>query len=200
MKERLAAVLLAIFSERNKIMVEAKKCTLYSGGLKGAESAFGEASEKWGISEVNLTFEGHAIARNKNVKVLSAEELSRGDISMELASKMMHRKYAEKAKIRKVLQTIFHMVNKGHQVFAVGAILEDNTVKGGTGWAVELAKLFNRPVSVYDQGKNMWFSWLDGAWKEDAPVIKHETFVGSGTRYLTDEGKQAIEELFVNSS
>jgi hypothetical protein len=180
-------------------MLDAKKCTMFSGGLKGAESAFGEAAEKWGVSEVNLTFEGHAIARDKNIQVLSEEELVRGDISMELASKMMHRKYAGKAKIRKVLQTIFHMVNNGHQVFAVGTILEDNTVKGGTGWAVELAKLFNRPVSVYDQEKNKWFSWLEGIWKEDSPEIKHETFVGSGTRYLTDEGKQAIENLFSNS-
>ena len=64
---------------------------------------------------------------------------------------------------------------------------------------MELAKLFNRPVSVYDQEKNKWFSWLEGAWKEDSPHIKHETFVGSGTRYLTDEGKQAIEKLFSNS-
>jgi len=180
-------------------MLDAKKCTIYSGGLKGAESAFGEAAEKWGVSEVNFTFEGHAIARDKNVKVLSQEELGRGDISMELASKMMHRKYAEKAKIRKVLQTIFHMVNNGHQVFAVGTILADNTIKGGTGWAVELAKLFNRPVSVYDQEKKKWFSWLEAGWKEDSPVIKHETFVGSGTRYLSDEGKKAIEDLFTNS-
>ncbi|MCK5193280.1 MAG: hypothetical protein KAQ71_05690, partial [Desulfobulbaceae bacterium] len=102
-------------------------------------------------------------------------------------------------KIRKVLQVIFHMVNKGHQVFAVGTILEDNTVKGGTGWAVELARLFNRPVSVFDQEKNTWFSWKDGVWTEDEPRIEHETFVGSGTRNLTDKGKKAIEKLFNDS-
>ncbi|MBC8318847.1 MAG: hypothetical protein H8E41_13160 [Desulfobulbaceae bacterium] len=180
-------------------MLEVKQCTLYSGGLKGAESAFGEAAEKWGATEVTFTFEGNVIAREKNMTVLSDEELVRGDISMELASKMMHRTYYEKTKIRKVLQTIFHMVNKGHQVFAVGTILEDNTVKGGTGWAVELARLFNRPVSVFDQEKNLWFSWKDGSWQKDSPKIEHKTFVGSGTRYLTDEGKQAIEKLFNDS-
>jgi hypothetical protein len=91
------------------------------------------------------------------------------------------------------------MVNKGHQVFAVGTILEDNTVKGGTGWAVELARLFNRPVSVYDQDRKGWFTWKDVSWKEDTPKIEHDTFVGSGTRYLTDDGKQAIEQLFADS-
>ncbi|MCB2183557.1 MAG: hypothetical protein KQH63_16100 [Desulfobulbaceae bacterium] len=174
-------------------------CTLYSGGMKGAESAFGEAAEKWGMKEVTFSYEGHALSRDKNVVVLSDEDLARGDISMELASRMMSRTYYEKKKIRKVLQSIFHMVNKGHQVFAVGVILGDNTVKGGTGWAVELAKLFNRPVSVFDQEKMKWFSWKEMSWQEDSPRIKYDTIAGSGTRNLSDEGKKAIEQLFADS-
>ena len=180
-------------------MMDSAKCTLFSGGMKGAEAAFGEAAEKWGVQEVNFSYEGHVMARDRNMQMLSEEELGRGDISMELASKMMNRTYYEKKKIRKVLQSIFHMVNKGHQVFAVGKILEDDTVKGGTGWAVELARLFNRPVSVYDQEKKAWFTWKEGGWKADLPTIGFDTIAGSGTRNLTDEGKQAIEELFARS-
>ena len=177
-------------------MVANENCTLFSGGLKGAETAFGKAAEKWSIKEVNFSYEGQKITREKNTVVLSDEELKRGDISMELVSKMMSRTYYETDKIRKVLQTIFHMVNKGHQVFVVGTILEDNTVKGGTGWAVELAKLFNRPLSVYDQTKENWYSWKQDTWEQDSPRIEHETFAGSGTRNLTDKGGQAIEKLF----
>lgn len=180
-------------------MVQKEQCTLYSGGLQGAETAFGEAAEKWGVKEVTYNFEGHKINREKNVVVLSEEELSRGDISMELASKMMGRSYYEAEKIRKVLQTIFHMVNSGHQIFVVGTIQDDNTVKGGTGWAVELGKLFNRPVHVYGQVRKNWHTWKDGSWQEDLPVITHDTFVGSGTRNLTDEGKAAIADLFERS-
>lgn len=177
-------------------MVAKENYTLYSGGLKGAETAFGEAAEKWSVKEVNFTFSGQKTNRNKNAVVLSDDDLKRGDISMELVSKMMSRTYYETEKIRKVLQTIFHMVNKGHQVFVIGTILEDNTVKGGTGWAVELAKLFNRPLSVYDQAKNGWYSWKQGTWIQDSPMIKHETFVGSGTRNLSENGRKAIDRLF----
>ncbi len=173
-----------------------ENCILYSGGLKGAESAFGEAAEKWSVKEVNFCYNGQKINREKNLVVLSDEELRRGDISMELVSKMMHRTYYETEKIRKVLQTIFHMVNKGHQVFVIGKIQEDNTVKGGTGWAVELAKLFNRPLSVFDQEKDGWYSWKQGAWVQDTPNIEHETFVGSGTRNLSENGRKAIDKLF----
>lgn len=180
-------------------MVNKEQCTLYSGGLKGAEAAFGEAAEKWGLKEVNFSFDGHTLARDKSVVVLSEEELARGDISMELASKMMNRTYYQKRKIRKVLQSIFHMVNNGYQVFVVGTILPDNTVKGGTGWAVELARLFNRPVSVYDQEKKQWFTWKDNGWQEDNPRIEYDTITGSGTRYLNDSGRAAIDKLFADS-
>ena len=173
-----------------------ENCILYSGGLKGAETAFGEAADKWSIKEVNFCYSGQKTNRQKNLVNLSDDDLKRGDISMELVSKMMNRTYYETETIRKVLQTIFHMINKGHQVFVIGTILEDNTVKGGTGWAVELAKLFNRPLSVYDQEKNNWYSWQQGAWVQDIPKIEHETFVGSGTRNLSENGKKAIDRLF----
>lgn len=178
--------------------MDPNNCTLYSGGLKGAEVAFGEAAEKCSVSEVIYTFEGHKLSREKNCVVLSQDELERGDISMELASRMMNRTYYETEKIRKVLQTIFHIVNSGHQVFVVGSIQEDGSVKGGTGWAVELAKMFNRPLHVYDQGLEKWHTWRD-RWQEDTPLIKYDTVAGSGTRYLSDAGRAAIEKLFTDS-
>lgn len=173
--------------------------TLFTSGLKGAEVTFAEAAEKVGIKDVVYSFDGHKLAREKNIVILNKEQLERGDISMELASRMMNRTYYETEKIRKVLQTIFHMINSGHQVFVVGSIQDDNSVKGGTGWAVELAKMFNRPLHVFDQPKKQWFSWKNGSWKEDNPKIEYDTFVGSGTRYLSDAGREAIENLFKDS-
>lgn len=178
--------------------MEAAQCTLYSGGLKGAETVFGETAEKYSVNEVIFTFEGHKLSREKNVRVLAKEDLERGNISMELASKMLNRTYYETDKIRKVLQTIFHLVNSGYQVFVIGSIQEDGSVKGGTGWAVQLAKMFNRPLHVFDQPSGKWFTWKEG-WQEDSPRIQYDTFVGSGTRYLNDAGRTAIEKLFEDS-
>ena len=180
--------------------MKADECTLYHGGLKGAETAFGEQAEKYGADEVIFTFDGHRLNRDRNAVTLSEEELQRGDISMEIASRMMNRTYYETEKIRRVLQAIFHIVNKGHQVFVIGTILDDNSVKGGTGWAVELAKLFNRPMHVYDQNRKGWFTWKDGTWQpDDNPKHAFDTFDGSGPRYLSDDGRAAIEKLFADS-
>jgi hypothetical protein len=173
--------------------------TLYSGGHRGAESEFGILAERWGIREVNFSFEGHTIERTRGVQMLTPEELDRGDVSMEIVSMRMGRTYSKAQKIRKVIQSIFHMVNKGYHVIAVGWIQPDGTVKGGTGWGVELAKLFNRPLNVYDQDRKGWFSWQNNDWVPEIPVITDKTFVGTGTVNLTDEGRKAIRDLFERS-
>jgi len=180
-------------------MADRSRFTLYSGGHRGAEAEFGKQAERWGIKEINFSFEGHALERTKGVRVLGPVELDKGDVSMEIVSTRMGRTYSKADKIRKVIQSIFHMVNNGYQVFAVGWIQADGTVKGGTGWGVELAKLFNRPLCVYDQDRRGWYSWKDNQWGVDVPVISHSTFVGTGTRNLTDDGRKAIDDLFARS-
>lgn len=180
-------------------MTDMSKITLYSGGHKGTEAEFGRLAEAWNIDEVNISFDGHIAERTRGIKMLSQEELQKGDVSMEIVSKRMKRTYSRAEKIRKVIQSIFHMVNNGHHVIAVGWIRPDDTVKGGTGWGVELAKLFNRPLNVYDQDRKGWFSWQDGKWVENTPVITSDTFAGTGTRNLSDDGRQALRDLFIRS-
>jgi hypothetical protein len=184
---------------KEKKMADRSQFTLYSGAHRGAESEFGRQAECWGVQEVNFSFDGHVLERTRGVRVLGSAELDKGDVSMEIVSTRMGRTYSKADKIRKVIQSIFHMINNGYQVFAVGWIQPDGTVKGGTGWGVELAKLFNRPVSVYDQDRNGWYSWKDGQWASDTPIISHPTFVGTGTRNLTADGQKAIEGLFAAS-
>ena len=148
---------------------------------------------------MNFTFEGNTVERDTSVRILTPEELDKGDVSMAIVSLRMGRTYSRADKIRKVIQSIFHMVNNGYHVIAVGWIQPDNTVKGGTGWGVELAKLFNRPLHVFDQDKKGWFAWKENRWVADTPVITDTTFVGTGTRNLDVEGAQAIHDLFERS-
>jgi hypothetical protein len=180
-------------------MANRSQITLYSGGHRGTETEFGLLAERWGIQEVNFSFEGHNISRTRGVQVLTPEELDKGNVSMEIVSARMGRNFSKANKIRKVIQSIFHMVNSGFHVIAVGWIQPDTTVKGGTGWGVELAKLFNRPLGVFDQEKKAWFCWRDNQWVAETPVITDKTFVGTGTRNLNEDGRLAIRALFESS-
>ncbi len=177
----------------------ASECILYSGGLKGAEAAFGAAAERYGVEEVTLTFEGHPIERMRGVRTLTHEELEKGDVSLAYVSRLMHRHYPDTAYFKKVLQTIWHQVNNAQEVYVIGKVLTDGTVKGGTGWGAEFAKLCNKPVFVFDQELDAWLRWTSADWERHVPTIGHSHFAGTGTRYLQDNGRRAVEDLFARS-
>ena len=180
--------------------VDPSQCILFSGAAQGAEAEFGAAAERHGVEEVNFTFEGHADARTRGIRVLTQSELNQGDISLAYVSKLMSRQYADTRLFKKVLQSIWHQVNSGQAVYVIGKILDDDTVKGGTGWGAEFSKLCNKPLFVFDQDREGWFRWSGSAW-EDAgePVIGKTHFTGTGTRFPTDAAKAAIEALFART-
>jgi len=175
---------------------------LFSGGAAGAEAEFGACAERHGIEEVNFTFDGHKDVRTRGIRVLNHEELQSGDVSLAYVSKLMHRRYTDSPTIRRVLQTLWYQVNHGQEIYVVGVILDDGTVRGGTGWGAEFAKLCNKPLYVFDQEKDGWFQWTGDEWKAygtNAPAIEHPHFTGTGTRQLQENGRRAIEALFTNS-
>jgi hypothetical protein len=178
-------------------------CILFSGGAGGAEAEFGACAEQHGIEEVNFTFDGHQDVRRRGVRVLNHEELRAGDVSLEYVSRLMNRRYTAGPTIRKVLQTLWYQVNSGQEIYVVGTILPDATVRGGTGWGAEFAKLCNKPLHVFDQEKDSWFKWDGSAWQglsaSEAPVIAHPHFTGTGTRNLQPNGRRAIQGLYDRS-
>lgn len=184
-------------------MTNNEEYILFSGGAPGAEAEFGRNAEKFGLEEVNFSFEGHRIERTRGVRPLTQEELQQGDVSLVYVSRLMNRRYTDSPTFRKILQTIWHQINNGQQIFVVGRILEDQTVRGGTGWGAEFAKLCNKPLHVFDQDRKQWFSWNERQWvphmQDNVPKIEAHHFTGTGTRSLTDEGRQAIQELFARS-
>ena len=180
--------------------MKSQDCILFSGGVNGAEAEFGECAETAGVEEVNFSFDGHKTKRKRGIRFLTSEELLSGDVSLSYVSKLMHRTYSSGPLFRKVLQSIWHQINHAEEVFVVGKILEDKTVKGGTGWGAEFAKICNKPLYVFDQEKNCWFKWDTDRWKEKNSVkIRKKHFSGTGTRFLNENGKKAIQALFRDS-
>jgi hypothetical protein len=177
-------------------------CILFSGGAPGAEAQFGACAQRHSVEEVNFTFEGHKIERHRGVRVLNHEELLSGDVSLAYVSRLMNRRYTEGPTLRKVLQTLWYQVNNGQEIYVIGSVQTDGTVRGGTGWGAEFAKLCNKPLYVFDQDKDGWFTWTGDVWTSTPsgePVITHPHFTGTGTRTMRENGARAIEGLFVRS-
>jgi len=184
-------------------MPDASQTTLYSGGAAGSEASFGAAAESHGLAEVTFSFEGHKPERLRGLRVLSAEDLALRDVSVQYVTKLMDRSYpghADEGNFRALIQSICWQVISGQEVFVVGEILPDLTVRGGTGWGAEFAKLCDKPLFVFDQQRLAWFRWELGQWSPVRnPAISKARFTGTGTRDLTTAGRQAISELFDRS-
>ena len=186
-------------------MLKREDVILFSGGALGAEEAFGACAESFGIEEVNFSFDGHRPSRARGLRVLNHEELAAGEVSLAYVSRLMNRRYPDTPTFRKILQSIWYQINNGQEIYVIGAIQADQTVRGGTGWGAEFAKLCNKPLFVFDQEKDSWFKWDGDAstWVErngsNEPVIEHIHFTGTGTRTLTPTGRKAIDDLFRRS-
>jgi hypothetical protein len=171
-------------------------CILFSGGAPGAEAHFGACAERHTVEEVNFTFDGHKIDRHRGVRVLNHEELLAGDVSLQYVSRLMHRRYTEGPTLRKVLQTLWYQVNNGQEIYVIGSILEDGTVRGGTGWGAEFAKLCNKPLYVFDQDRDGWSRWTGDDWEkldaQSAPVITHPHFTA---RQRCESDRGAVQAL-----
>ena len=178
-------------------------CILFSGGAPGAESEFGACAERYGVEEVHFTFDGHRMGRDRGIRMLNHEELQAGDVSLEYVARLMNRRYTDAPTIRRILQTLWYQVNNGQEIYVIGTVLDDGTVRGGTGWGAEFAKLCNKPLFVFDQSHDCWQRWTGSAWSIcdtwSEPVITHPHFTGTGTRQLHENGQRAIAQLFERS-
>lgn len=184
-------------------MRDPASATLFSGGAQGSESAFGAAAEAYGVQEVTFTFAGNEPQRSRGLRALSAEDLALRDVSVQYVSRLMGRSYpshTDELSFRSLLQSICWQVASGKEIFVVGEILPDDTVKGGTGWGAEFAKICNKPLFVFDQAHGDWFRWDQTRWvPARGATITREAFTGIGTRALNETGRQAIIELFEHS-
>lgn len=61
----------------------------------------------------------------------------------------------------RVLQSIWYQINKCQEIYVIGLILDDKTVRGRTGWGAELAKIYNKSLYVFDQSRLGWYEWTD---------------------------------------
>ncbi|MBM4375382.1 MAG: hypothetical protein FJ095_09880 [Deltaproteobacteria bacterium] len=127
-------------------------------------------------------------------------KLAKGDFSLVYASHRLRRPLSDIPNIKRILQTVWHQVTHADEVFVVGALQDDGTVRGGTGWGAELARLWGKPVAIFDQERGAWYRWDITRWEPCAELsIARPNFAGIGTTRLTSAGRAAIEPLFTRT-
>jgi len=186
---------------------------LHSGGAKGADTVWGTIGSEYGISEENtkhywmkggskppqgnvlLTEEQKEEAR-PHVKQAAASMRERGDNtrsppSSSLAVSLIHRNWFQ--------------VKNSDAVFAItkGGLNPTRTLikpDRGTPWAVEMGINQGKPVYVFAQGLNQWFTWDGSKFIETETPTLTPNFAGVGTRGINEAGRQAIRNVYEKST
>ena len=174
----------------------------HSGGCPGADIEWENEGNKYGVHTIAYSFYNH-VQEGKNRKILTVEELNEGYEHVKIAAFGLKRNSnITYAYVRNLLSRNWFQVKNSEAIFAIGKFIDNKTVNGGTGWAVQMAIDSHKPTYVFDQINNVWkhFNYMINCFElfntnYGIPVLS-KNFAGIGTRDINEYGVNAIKTIF----
>jgi hypothetical protein len=173
--------------------------TNHSGGCPGSDIMWENEGLKYGVYTIAYSFWNHR-QNGRNQKILSGCELKEGFEAVMKANKAL-KKYpqGQHQYIQNLLSRNWFQVKNSEAVFAVGMLQDEKTVKGGTGWAIQMSVDNKKSTFVFDQNFNRWykFNYVFGRFEifDGIPTLT-ENFAGIGTREINENGINAIKKIY----
>jgi hypothetical protein len=173
--------------------------TCYSGGAQGADAVWELESIKHHFKVVAYSFDGHN-TKSSNTLVLSPNQLKEGFKHIEIANKRLNRNiYNTSSYVKNLISRDYFQVKNSDAIFAIGRLQTENTVMGGTGYAISCAVDQKKPIYFFEQNDNQWYYYDYESDRfeiyEEIPKLT-EKFAGIGTREINQNGVNAIINLF----
>lgn len=184
----------------------------HSGGAIGSDTWWGDVGAKYGVTSNHYYYSEKTPNGNFEISQDDYEE-GRYEAAKAAAYNFGYkydtmkdfriiRNWAQ-VKYSDAIFAIGHLVRPGEKLFPNQKndtrVALQGAVQGGTGYAVAMAILHNKPVYVFDQERKQWFSHIDGKWSISQTPILTKNFAGIGTRNINDDGKKAIEEVYLKT-
>ena len=194
--------------------------TNHSGGAKGADTVWDNYGKSVGMVRNNHYYyhddagnppnaNMHISEHDYNVGKVAGARAGKRNFGFEFKSvrnKLIARNYAQ-VKYADMVVAVANIVAEGEPIMP--NIQGDErmaiapSVSGGTGYAVGMAILMDKPVYVYNQTdtdsyKKGWYVYdkaKDDFIPTDVPVLS-KNFAGIGTRNLTQDGMNAIADVY----
>ena len=175
------------------------KYTCYSGGALGSDSVFEIEAIKRKIQVVAYSFDGHN-TKSQNCVILTSKQIKEGFEHIKIANKRLNRNINNLSSyVKNLISRDWFQVNSSDSIFAIGRLQSENTVWGGTGWAIQLSIDNNKPIYLFEQNDNQWYYYDYDSNRfeiyENIPELT-EKFAGIGTREINNNGINAIIDLF----
>ena len=153
----------------------------HSGGATGSDTYWSKYGERYGIVSKHYYREGSKTPTGNTP--ISDNELKEADKHLTEANKTLGRRFPTRNEyVNNLLRRDWFQVKNADAVFAISTIEDNNTVFGGTGWAVQMAIDNKKPIHVFDIKKKSWFeyNYSTNSWENtDIPVLT-PNFAGIG--------------------
>lgn len=180
---------------------------LFSGGAKGCDTVFDKLAEAVGHERVHFSFAEH---RSECETIdLDRTQLTSYDEIVRRANRTLKRRFpTQSGFVNNLLRRNAAIIEKAVDgIYAVSSFETPLTLKGGTGWGVQMVIDRHRlnprnfvPLFVYDQERNIWCEYTKiGAFLEmedDLPPMPVGHYGGIGTREPTEKAVHALRELY----
>lgn len=174
----------------------------HSGGCDGSDMYWEFEGRNYGINTVSYSFYNH-VQHGENPFVLTTEELIEGYEHVKIAAKSLYRPLDRIVYpyIKNLISRNWFQVKNADTIFAIGMFdgKIHKKVKGGTGWAVQMAIDNKKVVYFFNQPTNEWHIY-SYQYKKFVPYYATpkltENFAGIGTRELTAFGELAIKTVY----
>lgn len=200
----------------------------HSGGAEGADVTFDKIGKELGFSSHNHYYFGkitednspngtheisYSIAREGAKKVALAAKRNWGYDRTAMSDSRLIRNWAQ-VKNASAIYAISNIVGIGQNVFPDQKNDDRKaiapSVTGGTGYAVGMAILEDKPVYVYNMNNDISEPQYEEGWyvynkeKDDfvllsEPPMLTQNYAGIGSRNLTENGEKAIRDLYENT-
>ena len=193
--------------------IDLNKITCHSGGAIGSDTYFETIGSKYGIKTKAYSYKTPKHTSVNKIEI-SEEDYLEGIKMIRIANKKLNRNGIDK--YMNLLARNWVQVKYSKQTFAIGSIIKNgdkcskgylnksgfDLVEGGTGYATTMSIDNNHDLFVFDQKLLKWFTWsyLSSKFIEcELPKITEQDFAGIGTRNITEDGINAIKDLYDNT-
>ena len=179
--------------------------TNHSGGAIGADSYWDSIGREFGVTD-HLHY-WHSTRTPKGNFELTDQQIEEAWPHVLKANEWLQRKGIERFK--SLLARNYYQVLNADAVFAIGELQNAFAFipKGGTAWAVQMAKDMGKPVYFFDQ-KSADYTFPSSGWSlfdrtarfiQPNEVKLTQNFAGIGSRKITPAGIQAIRDVYQNT-
>jgi hypothetical protein len=191
-------------SPRTLLNMKENNFICHSGGCPGADMAWETEGYKYDVYTISYSFHNHT-QEGKNQKILSPKELQEGYEAAKIADKTLKRNFdsIQYPYVKNLLARNWFQVKNSESIFAISKrFISNSIVDGGTGWAIQMAIDNNKPIYVFDQVTNAWYTYtVNNIFEPIVGAVPKLTknFAGIGTRDLMDNGLNAIVNVYTTT-